>query len=155
MARTLTAGTIAQSTRRLGSEPIVILKIDWTGGTKYYSDKGFTLGTLTMEGRIIDFGTISSKINDRTYGGVDSASATLCDIDSDLKTIFDSEIIEKVSVTIYHHFEGLLESDLTPILVGKIMSPIVWSEGERTLSFEIGNDWDSEDLLLEIKETSD
>jgi hypothetical protein len=154
MARTLTAGTIAQSTRRLGSEPIVIVRVDWVGGTKYYGDKSFTLGTLNIEGRITDFGAVSSKINDRTYGAVDSANITICDIDGDLKTIFDSEIIEKRPVTVYHHFEGLAQSDLTTILVGKIMSPIKWSEGERTLTFDIGNDWDSEDLLLEIKETS-
>jgi len=154
MARTLTAGTIAQSTRRLGSEPIVIVKIDWVSGTKYYGDKSFTLGTLNIEGRITDFGTVSSKINDRTYGGVDSANLTLCDIDGDLKTVFDSEIIEKRPVTIYHWFEGLTQSDITPILVGKIMSPITWSEGDRTLAFEVNNDWDSKDVLLEIKETS-
>lgn len=154
MARVLTAGTIAQSIRRLGSEPIVIVKIDWVSGTKYYSDKSFILGTLNIEGRIIDFGTISSKINEYTYGGVDSANITLCDIDSTLKTIFDLEAVEKRPVTVYHHFEGLVEADLTPILMGKVMSPITWSEGERTLSFDINNDWDSEDLLLELKETS-
>ena len=152
--RTLTANTQTLVARRLGTEPITIIRIDWTTGTKYYSDKTFTLGALSIEGKIYEFSEIQGQLNDKSYGQIQSASTTLSDIDGGLKNLFDTTVIEQRPVIIYHHYEGLTVSDLVPVLNGKVVSPITWNEGTRRLSFEINSDIDSEDLLLEIKEHS-
>lgn len=152
--RTLTTDTQTQATQKLGTEPIVIIKVEWTTGTKYYSDKTFILGSLDIKGKIYDFSPVRGELNAKSFGQLQSASVTLSDIDSTLKNIFDNTVIEQRLVTVYNHYEGLTEADLTIIMMGKVVSPITWSEGTRRLAFEINSEIDSDDLLLEIKELS-
>lgn len=154
--RTLTANTITQINTNLGTEPITIIKIEWASpiGTKYYSDKTFVLDSLNCEGRILNLSTLDSIIKTQTYGNINEATLSLDDTDGELKTIFDSVNLVDSVITIYHHYEGLSESDLTSILVGKIQSPISWDEGTRTLELNILTSPSSSDFLLELKETN-
>lgn len=149
--KTLTVGTLAKINAKLGTEPIIIVKVDWVTGTRYYADKDYTINSLSVLGLITSFSSIQGTLNERSFGQVQSASITLCDIDGHLKTLFDDTVVEQRSITVYHHFVGT--EDLVPVLIGKLVSPIEWSEGDRSLKFEINAEVDSDDLLIEIKET--
>ena len=154
MSRTLTANTIAKIETKLGTEPLTIVKVEWVSGAKYYSDKTFSVGPINCIGAILNLSDLVGEISGVTFGEVGGSSIILSDTEGELKSLFDSEIITKRPITIYHYFEGTDEADLTSIFVGEISDDIEWDEGDRTLSFSIDSRIKSEDLLLEIKETS-
>jgi len=135
--RTLTVAAQAKADTLLATEPIIIIQIDWTGGTEYYGYKTFTLGAWTVQGSITEFSAISSQGKQDVTGEVSSVSVTLDDSDGSLKTKVDTEIIEGKSCTVYHHYEGNAQSDATVILKGRIAGDTLWLEGERTLDFDI------------------
>jgi hypothetical protein len=123
--------------QREAVEPLVIVRIDWPSGTKWYADKDLVLSGITMAGRILSFSDISSQRQINSIGEIASASIVLDDTDSILKTIIKKDIIEGSSCTVYQYFEGDTFDDLLLLMRGRLMSQIVWSEGERTLSFSI------------------
>jgi len=135
--KTLTTAAETKATTALGTEPIIIVKVEWTGGTKYYSEKTFTLGALSVEGKIISFNPIQALQKTDSVGEATGASVLLDDTDGALKTIINTEIVEGKPVTVYQHFEGNAQADLTLLLKGKIAGGIGWSEGERTLDISI------------------
>ena len=152
--RALTPATQAKVNTRMGTEPFVIVAIDWQTGTRYYGDKDTIVSGMDVEGRIIELSAVNAQANDKSLGIAASISITLSDHDEHLRNIFrDSTIIYR-KVTVYHHYEGLDSSDLVPILVGHIATPVNWDEGNRTLELNLINDADSEDVLLEIRENN-
>ena len=152
--RALTPETQALVDTRMGTEPFVIIAIEWETGTRYYGDKDTVIGSMEVEGRIIELSAINAQSNDKSLGMAASITVTLSDHDEHLKNIFrDSTIIYR-KVTVYHLYEGLDANDLVPILVGHIATPVTWSDGQRTLELSLINDADSEDVLLEIKENN-
>jgi len=134
MVRIVTPTAAGKLAQNLGTEPIIVVKIEWVAGTEYYSEKTFTLDNL-MQGAIKDFAAVSAQSKLDLVSEISSASITLIDTIGWLKDKVDTEIIEGLPVTIYQYFEGTLQSDMIPILTGKIVSDIVWDEGEHTLSF--------------------
>lgn len=135
--RTVTSPTSIQMATKLATEPIIIIRVDWSAGTEYYGYKTDTVGAWSVQGKILDFSSIASQGKQDQTGEVSSVSLTLDDSDSSLKTKVDREVIEGKSATIYHWFEGTAQADALLILKGRIAGDIVWSEGERTLSFDI------------------
>lgn len=135
--KTLTVAALAKATQALGSEPIIIVQIDWAGGTEYYSEKTFTLGAISAQGKIVSFNPIQAIQKTDTVGEVTGSSVVLDDTDGTLKAKVNTEIIEGKIVTVYQHFEGNAEADLTILLKGKIAGGIGWFEGERTLDISI------------------
>lgn len=123
--------------KALGHEPIIILKIDWPSGTRWYADKDLILGDITCEGRISKISNLISQKKQNNVGMVSASHITLLDSDGSLKNIIDNTSIEYASVTIYQHYEGLAKSDLGQLFKGSIAGPITWSEKDRSLSFEI------------------
>ena len=152
--RALTPETQALVDTRMGTEPFVILAIEWETGTRYYGDKDVTIGTMNVEGRIISLSAIDAQANDKSLGVASSITVTLSDHDEQLKNIFKASTIIHRQVTVFHQYDGLSEGDLVPILVGRIATPTEWSDGNRTLSVNIINDADADDVLLEIKENN-
>ena len=135
--RQLSVNTQAKVDTLLATEPIIIIQIDWVSGTEYYGYKTFTLGTWNVQGSINSFSSISSQGKQDSTGEISSVGVTLDDSDGSLKTKVDTEIIEGKICTIYHHYEGNSQSDVTTILKGRIAGDITWLEGERTLEFDI------------------
>lgn len=148
MARTLTASAATKAAQKLGTEPILIVKIEWGGvpGTRYYSDKAFTLGSIVTEQRLISFGAIDTIESEDSIGNVSTSNLVLDDKDKALKIIFESVIMEGKEVIVYQHYEGLTESDIIPIFKGKTASPIEWSEETRQLTCDLVSEIESEDV---------
>lgn len=135
--RTLTVPTETEIAQNLGVEPITIVKIEWDSGTIYYSEKTFTLGAINAQGKILTFNPIQAVRKTDVIGEAAGATLLLDDTDGSLKTIINTEVIEGKLVTIYQHFTGNDQADLTILLHGKIAGGIGWSEGERTLDISI------------------
>lgn len=132
MTKPITSNAATEAAKNYGHEPILVLRIDWPG-TKYYADKTLSFA----EGRLLDVGPIVSQKKQDNVGVVSVVKVTLDDLDGNLKAIIDENAIEYKTAYIYEHFEGLSFADATLLFKGNIAGPIEWSEGERTLKFEI------------------
>lgn len=126
-----------QVDQKKATEPIILLRVDWGSGTAYYADKDVSIGSEAFEGRILDFSPLSNQITANLAGEVINASIVLDDTDGVLKDIVDADVIEGTSVTVYQYFEDMDEEDIIVLLRGKIYGAVTWSEGERTLAFEV------------------
>jgi hypothetical protein len=116
----------------LATESIVKISIAWTGGTVVYADK-----TATGEkGTILEFDVVALQGQVGASGSIGSVNVKLDDTDGTLKTIHDGTIIEGTPVTITQVSTGGVSKTRT-LLVGKICADVVWSEGERSLSFGV------------------
>lgn len=135
--RTITTNATNMKNTLLGVTPINILKIEWSTGTAYYADQPVTLTGLSAEGSILDISILSDQVKSDNVGTISTASVTLDDLSGDLKTLVDTTIIEGTICTIYQYFKGNTVDDLITLLKGRIISDVIWSEGERTLSFDI------------------
>jgi len=135
--KSITSPTQAAAIQALGHEPILIIKIDWSSGTKYYGPKEMIIGSIYVLGKLIEVSPIASQKKQDNVGMVSVVSVTLDDLDGLLKTTIDTVGIEYTPATIYQFFQGLDEADLMQIYKGQVIGPIEWSEGKRTLQFEI------------------
>lgn len=136
MPRTMSAGAIAKAAQQYGHEPIVILEIEWVeGGQKYiYADRDAPGG---VRGRIQEISGLDAVV--QVSNGADSQeiSVKLRDHDGEIKTIIDNNDIHKRPCWVYQWFDGLDLADKFLIFKGDISSPMVWNEGDRTMSFSV------------------
>jgi hypothetical protein len=137
MVRTLTSPTTAKVALNQGVEPITVVKVEWSGGTVYYADRAITISGITCVGGLLECSALSSQEKADNVGEVTSASIKLDDSDGALRTIVKTKVLERTVVTVYQYFSGLASSDLLTVLKGKIITPVEWDEGERTLSLQI------------------
>jgi hypothetical protein len=137
MAITLTSTAKAKAKTPLGTEPLMILKIEWSSGVKYYSPKPYTFNGETCEDTIIETGSLQSQGKEGSVGEISSLDVLLDDTSGDLKTRVNTVVIEGTVATVYHHYNDLTVTDAIIVLTGKITGPIDWSEGQRTLAFSI------------------
>jgi len=143
--RTLTGNAAIQTALKNGAKPIMVLKISWPAptGDLYYADETMIIQAIPVKGALNQISSLNIQQkeakNQAEYNAssLASASVVLNDIDGTLKTLFDTVVLEHTSATLYQYFEGLLIADLITLVSGKIFSPIVWSEGDRTLRFDI------------------
>lgn len=119
-----------------GVEPINIIEVQWALGAAsyFYSDRYIN---EEVPGKILSLANLENVVNVGKSGLSQTVSLTLDDIDGTIKTIYDTHDVHKRPVYIYQWFTGIPLSDKFLIFQGVINSPIVWKEGDRTLSFEI------------------
>lgn len=140
MVRSISSNSQAKLDQNLGTEPALIIEIQWVdGGSIYtYSDKDLS-GT---EGRILqvsglDNTVVVQGVQSGTSSDSQQISVTLDDTDGSIKDILDSHDVHKEPAWVYQWFQGLDTSDKFLIFKGQISSPIQWNEGDRTVSFDI------------------
>jgi hypothetical protein len=137
MAILLTDNAKAKAQTALGTEPLLILKINWSSGAKWYSEKPYTFDGNVCEDTIVVKGNLQSQGKEGSIGEISSLDISLDDTDGDLKTKVNTLVIEGTSAIAYHHYDDLPASDAAVVLSGKITGPINWLEGERILDFNI------------------
>lgn len=116
-------------------EPLILLKIYWNGIPVIYGDrKVVSEGVL---GKIITLSDIDDIIDVSSAASSVELSVILDDSDGELKNIYDQNDIHKVYVQVLQWFAGIPLTEAFILFEGEISSPIVWSEGARTLSFNI------------------
>ncbi|REJ65622.1 MAG: hypothetical protein DWQ31_16920 [Planctomycetota bacterium] len=135
MARNLSAPALNKIAEKLGSEPITIIEVDWIDGDAPlpYADR--SVGTIP--GKILEVGTLDNVVNVSGNNDSQQLSVTLDDTDGTIKAILDSHDVHQRDVRVYQYFDGLALSDRFLLFRGKISSPVTWSEGDRTVSFDI------------------
>ena len=132
--RNISAAGLAKLAERHGNEPITIVEVDWVKGkATAYADR--TVGTIP--GRIIEVGDLDDAVNISGNSDSQELTITLDDTDGSIKAILDSHDVHKRDARVYQYFSGLDISDKFLLFSGKISSPIVWNERDRTVKATI------------------
>jgi hypothetical protein len=116
--RTLTPAAQAKLAAQYGTEPIVIVEIQWVDGGQpcAYADRKIAASIL---GQIVDIGSIDSAM--KMDGSSDSTQVqlTLEDTDGAIKAICDSHDLHKRPVWVYQWFDGLSLADKFLLFKGR------------------------------------
>jgi hypothetical protein len=147
MTRAITAAAQTALETDLGVEVIVVLEFFWastdstaTGPSEMYADTDLESGSIT--GKIIDMTDFDEAVQVSGGGKAASFTVTLDDTDGAIKAIFDANDIHKTPVKVWlFPSDGTttFAADKIPIFQGQINSPIIWSEGARTLRLQVVN----------------
>ena len=133
MSRSLNAASLTKIQTDLGTEPLIIIEVDWTDATAKYADKDF----LGINGKILRLGDLDSILKIGSVGASGSLRVELSDTDGTIKDLWNITDIHKRPARVFQIFEGLIETDKFLLFSGEVSSPIDWNEGTRTISFEI------------------
>jgi len=140
MARTISAASQAKLDSNLGTEPALIIEIQWVdgGSINTYSDKdlGGNEGKI-LEVSGLDNTVVVQGVQSGTSSDSQQISVTLDDTDGTIKNIMDTHDVHKEPAWVYQWFQGLDENEKFLIFKGQISSPMQWDEGDRTVSFDI------------------
>jgi len=132
--RNISAGGLAKLAQSKGTEPIVIVEVDWGTGPVAYADRD--IGT-SVKGRILEVGDLDNVIDVLNSNSSQELSVVLDDTDGTIKGIMDIQDIHQRDVRVYQWFQGLDLSDKFLLFAGKLSSPVGWSEADRTVSFTV------------------
>lgn len=126
---------IAQTT---GLEPVNVIRVQWVrgGGYSYYADRAVQ-GSANVQGKLISLDDVEAVLNIEKSGTSTSVKIKLTDVDGSIKKIFDYHDIHNRPVIVYQWFTDLPLTVMFPIFEGHIASPISWSEGDRSIGFDI------------------
>jgi hypothetical protein len=98
--RSLSAGALAKIATPLGTEPLIIVEVNWGGllASQFYADK--EIPEFNVSGRILELSGLDDVV--QVSGGAQSQQITvkLSDHDGMLKGIFDSQDIHKRQVRV-------------------------------------------------------
>jgi hypothetical protein len=139
--KTLSDAVKAKIANNLGIEPVSILEVQWGNATDgpwtNYADKDIKGYEYEIKGKILELTNLESVVKLDMQGQTQGLNVKLSDSGGELKAIFDSIDLHGKRCKLYQWFEGLLLEEKFKLYEGKISSPITWSEGDRTLSFEV------------------
>src|ERR1044071_1151091 len=101
--RTISAGGLAALATSLGSEPINMISVDWTGTGVYldYADRT----VVGVPGKIVDMSEMDNVI-DISTGNSQQITVKLDDVDGTIKSIMDVTDIHQRDVKVWQYFEG-------------------------------------------------
>lgn len=134
MSRNLSASALAKIAEQVGTEPIVLIDIQWTSTTSVrYADKRIS----SAQGHILELSNLNQTVNLNGSNSVASIDVVLDDTDGFIKNTINTTDIHRVDCIVYQYFTGLDIEDKFELFRGELVSPITWNEGERTVSFSI------------------
>lgn len=138
--RTISTASLAKLSEKTGTEPVVIVEVEWESGQvpAAYADKRDS----GLDSRIISVANLEDVINVSRSGTSQSVTIVFDDTDRHLKNIFNNVDIHKKRVFIYQWFTGIPLTEKFLLFSGLIMSPIVWKEGDRTLTITVSSQID-------------
>lgn len=133
--RSISPDGLAKLATRLGTEPIFIIEVDWAGNGTYsaYADRD----VAGINGRILDVTELDNVVDILSSNSSQEITVTLDDTDGTIKDLFDTYDPHQRRVNVYQFFGGLDLSDRFLLFQGQVTSPIVWSEGDRTVTFSV------------------
>ena len=146
--RTISATSLAKIGEQYGTEPIIIVRVWWNDIAYDYSDK--IVLDQGVFGRILSVSGLDDISN--LSSNVQTISVTLDDSDEQLKQIIDYIDVHKKRVQVLQWFNGIPKSEAFVLFEGQINSPIEWSEGARTLSFDVVSQIEAFELGFSMEE---
>jgi hypothetical protein len=116
-----------------GIEPIMTVSF----GTVTFADRDLynSGGNLVAHGRIVSMGSLEMSQKGDTTGGASSLTVVLDDRDGFMKQLFDGSDMLTTVASVSQMFEG--DDDSVLLFKGRISTPLVWDEGDRTLTVTI------------------
>lgn len=148
--RSIPSASLTKLAQKLGTEPIIIVEIQWVDGGQRiaYADRDLT----GVAGRILQLGTMDDVV--QVSGGSQSQqiTVTLDDTLGDIKNIIDNNDIHKRPAWVYQWFDGLAISDKFLLFQGQINTPITWKEGDRTVDLTIISKIEDAEIGFSIEE---
>lgn len=131
--RPVTAAAQSKLNQKRGLDPIIIVDVDWgsnSGGIRY-ADRAVS----GIQGRIVSIGRIDNSSDLESSTSSQEVSIVLDDTDGHIKRILQTQDVHQCNVRVYQWFDGLDLSDKIHLFTGKLSTPIVWSESDRTFTF--------------------
>jgi hypothetical protein len=142
--RNVSDAALAKLTSNTGSEPVNLLQIYWTDtNIIWYSDRTIN---ADIRGKILEMSAFDDVVNFSGGSASQTFNVTLDDVDGSIKNIYNYNDIHKAKVKVYQWFTGIPLDDAFLIFEGQINSPIVWKEGERTISFSIVSQLEDQEI---------
>jgi hypothetical protein len=133
--RSISAAGLAKIMQTKGTEPILIFEVDWSvSATVAYADRD--IGT-EVKGRVLEVGDLDADIDVLNANSSQELEVVLDDTDGSIKSILDSQDVHQRDVRVYQWFAGLDLEDKFLLFAGKVSSPVIWSEADRTVRFSI------------------
>jgi hypothetical protein len=132
--RTIPAATQAYLNQNTGTEPILMVEIEWVEGTPIpYSDQELT-GAKPI---LIDVANFD--ITRQLEGSSDSqtVSLTLDDVDGELREVYKRTNTHMRVARLYLLFKGQSLSEKALLIDGTIVTPLNWPENERAVEFTL------------------
>ncbi len=148
MPRIIPPAAATEVAKKLGTEPIYIVEVYWgdaaapTSPSMFYADKDFD----GIPGKILKVSELDAIIKLGSTGATAELSITLDDTDGSIKTIIDTNDIHKNKVVVYQAYGSLTAADKFFLFEGKIETPIIYSEADRSISFDILTEIEDEEI---------
>lgn len=158
--RLLSQAAIDKVTQPNGTEPVNVLIISWIDGIwSYYVDTDYgeisaagVSPALGFDGLILNLSNLESLPDLDGKASSLSLNVTLNDTEGKLKNIIDTVDIHKRPVRVAQWYKGIELQDAFVLFEGVVSSPITWSEGDRTLKFDIVSILESREVGFSIEE---
>lgn len=149
--RNISAASLAALQQESGLEPVIIVRV-WWGGTTYisYADKKFESEGLV--GKLLEISGIEDIVDINSSASSVNLSVTLDDTNGEIKQIYDTKDIHKTFVQVLQWFKDIPLTDAFTIFEGELSSPITWSEGTRTLRFDVVTKLEDRELGFSVEE---
>lgn len=150
--RNLSATALTQIAQTTAGQPLIVVGIDWVegSGTFYYADR--RVGNSPVLGGITNLGGLDEVLDISNASSSASIQLTISDVDGVIKDIFNYNDVHSRPVTIYQWFADLSFNDKFILFQGAISGPISWSEGARTLSFDVATKLDDREVGFTVEE---
>ena len=147
--RTVTPQMSALLSQRYGTEPMLLVEVEWVDGTPVlYSDQ-------ELEGAIptvVDLSGFDTSMMLSGSGDSQSVSVTLDDSDGFIRNLCLTHDIHKRPASVYLLFKGLPVAHKMLVFKGEIVTPVEWQEAARTLSFNIMSKLDAVEVGFSMEE---
>lgn len=142
--RTISAAAMQTLSQPYGVEPVTLIKVFWsTLQVILYGDRTVP---PTVKGSILEISAFDDVVNFDGNKATQTFNVTLDDSDGSIKAIYDVHDIHKAKVQVFQWFSGIPLDDMFLIFQGEINSPIVWREGERSLTFAVVSEIEDQEV---------
>jgi len=147
--RTVTPQTAALLQQRLGTEPLLLIEVEWVdGSTLLYSDQDIA----GAQAKIVSLGGFDTSMMLTGSSDSQEVSVTLDDTDGSLRGIYEQHDIHKRPARVYLLFKGLDVSHKMLMFKGEIVTPVSWDEAQRTVQFNILSKLDAVEAGFSMEE---
>lgn len=150
--KTVTPQIQAQLDNQYGTEPILLLEVEWVPGTPIlYSDRKINDKDYPYP-VILSMGSFDTTMALSKSSASTEFTVELDDTSGVLKTIINENNVHKADVRIYLTYPGTYLDDKLFLLAGELVTPFNWSEKDRAISFTVLTKLDSNPVGFAMEE---
>ena len=134
--RVIDGGVDAKVTTRIGTEPLIIVWVDWPSGAVYYSEKAYKTASPWLK----SVGDISVSGTYNELNSVSTVQIQLIDPEESLEDLYQQDEIEGIDCTVYLTYPNITNyNQMEPLLKGRIKGDSSFDTGTSLLTFSVEN----------------